>query len=324
VRRRQARLDKHHGFEGRLVAFIRLGRPQFLVGGFLLYGLGAAVACAAVAGVTLDARTYLLGQAAITAIQLMTHYANEYFDLAADRANLTPTEWSGGSRVLVSGALSPRVALRAAQVLRTVALLLAATVCFAGGRGGRVAAGALVGALVLAWAYSAPPLRLHSRGLGELTTAIVVTGLTPLVGFVLQSGGLAGAAGLARALLPLAGLQLAMLLAIEFPDAAGDAVAGKRTLVVRLGAAVAAGAYRALLVAIYGAIPLLLIGGLPGRAAVAAASLGPLAAWQFWVLGRGAWGEARRWEGMAFRAVAMLIGTTAAELAAFLWIIGRR
>ena len=48
----------------------------------------------------------------MTAAQLMTHYANDYFDLEADRANRTPTRWSGGSRVLPAGVLPPRVALR--------------------------------------------------------------------------------------------------------------------------------------------------------------------------------------------------------------------
>ena len=80
----------------------------------MLYGLGAAVATRQH---SLDVRAYVWGQAAITATQLMTHYANDYFDLAADRANTTPTQWSGGSRVLAEGALSPRVALWAARVL---------------------------------------------------------------------------------------------------------------------------------------------------------------------------------------------------------------
>ena len=298
-----------------LVAFVRLGRPQFLVGGFLLYALGATVAV--VAGATLALGPYLLGQAAVTAIQLMTHYANDYFDVAADRANLTPTQWSGGSRVLVGGVLSPRVAFHAARVLAIAGAALLVLVFV---RGQRPAAFALAAALALAWAYSAPPFRLHSRGLGELTTAIVVTGLTPLIGFLEQGGTWGDVMLLVAAQLPLMGLQFAMLLAIEFPDAAGDAAVGKRTLVVRLGAARAAALYRALLVAIYGAIPLLLTAGLPWQVALAAASMFPIAAWQWRALASGAWGEPKRWEAVAFRAVATLIGTTAAELVAYVWI----
>jgi len=83
---------------------LRMGRPHFLIGGLLLHWLGVALALASGAPLRLPA--LLWGQAAVTAIQLMTHYSNDYFDLAADRANPTPTHWSGGSRVL------PRVGWR--------------------------------------------------------------------------------------------------------------------------------------------------------------------------------------------------------------------
>src|SRR6478752_5666224 len=93
----------------KLVAFVRLGRPLFLGGGFILFGLGAAIAH--LAGHAIDLGRYALGQATVTAFQLMTHYANDYFDYAADRANATPTRWSGGSRVLPNAELPRHVAL---------------------------------------------------------------------------------------------------------------------------------------------------------------------------------------------------------------------
>jgi len=62
--------------------FIRLGRPIFLGGGFMLFGLGAVMAW--YSGARMNLATLLGGQIAVTAIQLMTHYSNEYFDLAAD------------------------------------------------------------------------------------------------------------------------------------------------------------------------------------------------------------------------------------------------
>ena len=94
-------------------AFVRLGRPLFLVGGFVFYGLGAAIAAyrARAAARAIDWRRYVWGQVAITATHLMTHYCNDYFDFDADRANATPTRWSGGSRVLPAGELPRAVAL---------------------------------------------------------------------------------------------------------------------------------------------------------------------------------------------------------------------
>ncbi len=317
-----------------LLAFIRLGRPHFLFGGFVLYGLGAAVAVTG--GATINPAAYALGQGAITALQLMTHYANDYFDLAADRANATPTRWSGGSRVLPSGALSPRVALLTAVVLAAVGAVLAILASIVAARAGADDAGGpdgwvavavfatLVSAGVLAWFYSAPPLVLHSRGLGELTTAIVVTGLTPLAGFLLTDGALSRANAmlpvLGAALFPLAGLQFAMLLAIEFPDAAGDAATGKRTLVVRWGTKATASLGRAILVMVYGSLPLLALGGLPTPVVVGGAVGFPIAAWQFVRLGGGAAGNPAGWESLAFRGVALVVITSIGELTAFAWL----
>ena len=166
----------------------------------------------------------------------------------------------------------------------------------------------------LAWGYSAPPLRLCARGLGELTTALVVTLLVPLFGYDLQAGALAAPIFFAAAL-PCA-LQFAMLLAIEFPDAAGDAAVGKRTLVVRLGALPAARLYAATTLAAFGALPLLARAGLPARVAAAPVLLAPIAIWQSVRVARGAYGDSARWGSVAFWAVALLIASAGVELAA--------
>jgi 1,4-dihydroxy-2-naphthoate octaprenyltransferase len=171
-------------------------------------------------------------------------------------------------------------------------------------------------ALLLAWSYSAPPLQLHSRGLGELTVALVVPGLTPLVGFYLQTGRLDGLSLLA--VVPLCCLQFAMLLVVEFPDAVGDAVAGKRTLVVRLGGARAARLHSVALLVAYAALPLLVLGGLPPVVAAVAALGTPLAAWQGWRVLHGAWKERNSWNGLALWSVVLLMGTATVELLAFL------
>lgn len=300
-----------------ILQFVRLGRPLFLVGGVLLHGLGVAMAL--YSGAALDGGALVWGQVAITAIQLMTHYSNDYFDVAADRANRTPTPWSGGSRVLVEDGLRPAVALAAALVLTGLALVaigvLGVTV-----RPGWGTFALLLLALVMAWAYSAPPFRLHSRGVGELSVAILVTGLTPLVGFYLQFGRLTLLPLLA--VTPLVCFQFAMVLAINLPDAAGDAVVGKRTLVVRRGAAGAARLYVLVLVAAYGVLPLLVAAGLPGLVALAICLPLPLAVWQGWRMGRGAWANPAEWSSLGFWSVGLLMGTAAVELAAFVALLG--
>src|SRR5581483_5295254 len=210
-----------------LVALVRLGRPEFLTGGLLMHALG--VAMARFAGAPIDLAALAACQLAITSTQLMTHYGNEFFDLGADLANPTPTRWAGGSRVLVEGRVSPSTALAAAALFGIVALAAAVLVAVVLNRGWLTLAPFVV-AIALAWSYSAPPLRLHSRGLGEATTALLVPGAAVLVGFWVQAGRLEAMPLLV--VLPLCLLQFGMLLLIELPDRVGDASVGKRTLVV--------------------------------------------------------------------------------------------
>jgi len=298
-----------------VIAFIRLGRPHFLFGGLLLHGLGVAMAL--YTGASLNLPALLWGQATISAIQLMTHYSNDFFDLAADRANQTPTHWSGGSRVLVEERLRPAVALAAAVGL-AIAALGAALGLVLVVHSGRLTLPLLALALLLAWGYSAPPVQLHSRGLGELTVALVSPGLVPLVGFYLQTGRFEPLPFLA--VLPLSCLQFAMLLAIEFPDAAGDAAVGKRTLVVRLGKARAARLHAGVLAASYAALPLLVVLGLAPAAAVAAGLSAPLAAWQGRRVLCAVKTSSPNWDSPAFWSIVLLLSAAAAETLAFLWL----
>jgi 1,4-dihydroxy-2-naphthoate octaprenyltransferase len=293
----------------RLGAFVKLGRPHFLVGGFLLFGLGSALAVAG--GARIDWAHYAWGQATITAAQWMTHYANDYFDLEADRANSTPTRWSGGSRVLVSGFVAPWIALATSLGLGAVALFAAGVLATLPNSPPWVLPLAVL-ILALSWFYSAPPIRLLSRGLGEATTALVVTLLTPLLGFYVQAGAVRPV--LFLACLPLCALQFSMLLTIELPDAEGDAAHGKRTLVVRRGAAWSAYRSAAILVATYCSLPILFWLGLEPTIALLAALPAPIALWQIMRLSRGAYRDPKHWEGLAFASVALLVTTSVAEL----------
>jgi len=287
------------------------------VGGFILNLLGVAIAI--YSGKSFNLAALIWGQIAITSTQLMTHYCNDYFDLEADRLNPTPTNWSGGSRMLPEGKLAPKVALRIALALAAIAfavnLILSIFI-----RPGLATFVLLVSMQLLAWFYSAPPLRLHSHGLGELTTTLAVTLMTPLTAYYLQAGMLTWLPVLA--VIPLCCYQFAMLLSIEFPDAEGDQLAGKGTLVVKLGAASSARLYVTLLLLALGVLPLLLLGGLPRLIAVAIAALCPLTFWQIWRIYRGDWHDLKRWNGLGFYSIVLLVATSAAELVAFVILIG--
>ena len=212
-----------------LLAFVRLSRPLFLYGGFAGVALGAAVA--AWSGRRLDVATYVWAQALVTAFHLMVHYANDYFDRECD-AGATRTAWSGGSGILVAGELQPRVALFAAVACAVLGLAVCARFALAGNP---VVALTGIGIFVFAWCYSAPPVRLAARRLGELDTVLVVAVLVPFAGYAAFAGRIDDP--ILTAVLAPAGAMFAMMLCVELPDANSDFLAGKRNLVVAWGPA---------------------------------------------------------------------------------------
>ncbi|KAB2858218.1 MAG: prenyltransferase [Anaerolineae bacterium] len=298
-----------------IIAFIRLGRFIFLTGGFILYGLGGAIAYSI--GTSIHWHIYLWGQAIVTLTQLMTHYSNDYFDFEADKANLTPTRWSGGSRVLPSGGLQPAVSLYAALILLASGLFLSFALT-AIEKPGPFTLPILLTASGLSWAYSSPPFRLHSHGLGEIAAVIILAFLAPLLGFYLQVGEIQKIAVLP--LPTLAFLQLNMLLSVHLPDVEGDVLVHKHTLIVLLGRQSARVLYTAALVMAH--IWLFIAGGLglPIEVQIAGSLPLPVALWQLWRIWRGAWFEQKHWENIAFISIGLLMSTAFLQLLAFVWI----
>jgi 1,4-dihydroxy-2-naphthoate octaprenyltransferase len=251
-------------------AWLRLGRPKFLLYSALLYGLGATLAVLRGAHVALG--PYLQGQLFISCVHLMTHYCNEYFDYEADRANPSPTAWTGGSRVLVEGLLPPSVSLGTAFVLLFSGVAMAVSMPNDDTRW------ICVCTVALAWFYTAPPLQLNYRGMGELSVAMVLHVLCPALAFRLQSPTVDPL--LALALFPSFILQIVRMVVMNLLDHEGDAVVGKRTLVLAVGATRAPYLYAAGQALAYGSLPLLVALGLPATVAFAIALTLPLSAWQ--------------------------------------------
>ncbi len=294
----------------RAAAVVRLGRPVFLLGGFALYGLGALAALRR--GYPFELGAFALGQLAVSSIQLMTHYSNDYYDYEADKANRTPTRWSGGSRVLVEGELPRDVALRAATAVGSLALLAAFTLLLRSpDRAGSV--GLLLIMQALAWSHAGPPLRLHSRGLGEPATALVVPLLTPLAGFLVQAGRFEPFPLMLSA--PLVLLQIAMLVTIEFPDHAGDRSVGKLSWVVLLGPERSARLVQGSILIAFMLAVLGLCFDVPSRGALFWLALAPLAAMLCIRLQRGDHRREAAWESLAFASVALFFLAILAQLA---------
>jgi len=292
--------------------FLRLSRPFFLLGGFLLFALGTSMAAAA--GHPVHFVPYLQGQAIVSMLQLAVHYSNEYFDAPGDALNRQRTAFSGGSGAIGTQGLPRPIALSSAVVCLALAALVAGRMIFAGGIASLswlVLAAIIIGA----WFYSAPPVRLMSTGVGEIAASLVVAGLVPAFAFTLQAGSLDSR--LVVALTPLALLHFAMLLNLEVPDEHSDREAGKRTLVVRWGVATALQLHAALVV---GALVLLAMGVLASRLPLSPAALAGLAAAavaHLWQVQRTP-PDGHRWRWVAGAGVGLFALTALAEAVGFL------
>jgi 1,4-dihydroxy-2-naphthoate polyprenyltransferase len=239
---------------GDIVLLIRLGRPKFLLESVLTVTCGVAVAV--YLGHPFLIGPWLAAQAFVSTTHLMTQYCNEYFDLEADSAHTGPTAWTGGSQVLAQGLLPARVSLSASFVLLFLAVAQLAVMPT---RTERVLCLVIV---ALAWFYTAPPIRLNYRALGEVTTAAVLILLCPALACLLQTGTLPPL--LFAVVGPLFLVMAARMIVMNFCDRDSDRSVGKLTLPNTLGPRRAAWLFAALQAAAYlGLLAVTVAGTLP-------------------------------------------------------------
>jgi 1,4-dihydroxy-2-naphthoate octaprenyltransferase len=167
--------------------------------------------------------------------------SNDIFDTlsGADEANLNPTQFSGGSRVLIYDLLTLRQLVAIDLGLFGATAAIGLYLVWATASQTLLLIG--VAGIALGIAYTAPPLKLVYRGLGEIAVAIGFGPIMLLGAYVVQAGSLSWEAALAS--VPVAILVALILYVNEIPDRVGDAAAGKRTLPVRLSADVVTGGY---------------------------------------------------------------------------------
>lgn len=207
---------------------LRTTRLPFLSATAVPVLLGIAVAASHGAFTWWTALLTLLGG---SLAHLAINVTNDIFDTlsGADDANTTPTQFSGGSRVAVYDLVTIRgLAVLAASLFGAAAviglLLVAVT-------GSMLLLWIGVAGIVVGVAYTAPPLKLVYRGLGEISVAIGFGPIMLLGAYVVQAGRLAWEPVL-LSLVP--GILIALILFVnEIPDRRSDAEAGKRTLPVR-------------------------------------------------------------------------------------------
>jgi len=217
------------GGSGLILDVIKLGRLRFSAFGALLYLFGALLAAAGGAGLVLD--RLACGYAILFTAQLSVSYSNDYFDFGADRY-AEPTAFSGGSGVLTRNPRLRGFARAFAVFLMAVSVAIATFSAVGFGFSPLFIAFVVAGNL-LGWYYSAPPMRLAYRGLGEAVMPLVIGLMMPGVGYFVTAGRLDGPFAVFAA--PAVLYALSFIVNVEMPDLEADITAGKRTLVARRG-----------------------------------------------------------------------------------------
>jgi len=229
---------------------LRATRLPFLSATIVPVVLGIAIA--ATHG-SFEPVTALLTVIGASLVQLGLNVANDVFDTVqgADDANVTPTRYSGGSRVIQYGLLSLRQMASMSAAFYLAAAGIGLLLLWLRGSPALVAIGVI--GLIVSVAYTAPPLRLVYRGLGEIAVAIGFGPLMLLGAYVVQTGGALSWEPVIASI-PIALLVALILYVNEIPDRRGDAHAGKKTLPVRLSQDWVIRGYDAAVIVAYGVL----------------------------------------------------------------------
>jgi 1,4-dihydroxy-2-naphthoate polyprenyltransferase len=226
---------------------LRTTRLPFLSATIVPVVLGIAIA--ARQG-TFDLVTAILTVIGASFVQLGLNVANDVFDTVqgADDANVTPTQYSGGSRVIQYGLVSLRQMATLSFIFYAAAGAIGAVLLALRGSTELLVIG-IVG-FIVSIGYTAPPLKFVYRGLGEIAVAVGFGPLMLLGAYVVQTRGALSWEPFVASL-PVALLVALILYVNEIPDRRGDARAGKRTLPVRLSKPTVIAGYNVAAVAAY-------------------------------------------------------------------------
>jgi 1,4-dihydroxy-2-naphthoate octaprenyltransferase len=215
----------------KLVTLFLASRPQFLTASISPVLVGSALGFAIAE--TFNWPLFLLALFGMMALHAGANIANDYFDSVSgnDWANKNVTPFSGGRQFIQQNILSPQATLAASFFCLTLGASLGLVILYLT-RSLFILILGLIG-LLGGFFYTAPPVKLGYRGVGEIAIAFLF-GILPVYGsYYLQTG--------AIDIIPLpaacvVGILIFLIILInEFPDLPADAAVNKKTLVVRLG-----------------------------------------------------------------------------------------
>ncbi|MBI2832623.1 MAG: 1,4-dihydroxy-2-naphthoate octaprenyltransferase [Chloroflexi bacterium] len=246
----------------KMKSWIMAVRPSSLTASMVPILLGTAIAWLTTG--TLFGGLFLLTLLAGLLIQAGTNIFNDYFDHKSgndevNREFVRP--FSGGSRVIQLGLLTPVEALVGAILLCSLSAAIGFYLTWA--RGPAILGLGMVG--LLCGVFYTGGFNWAKRGIGELLVGLNFGVLMTLGAYYVQAQSFSLIPVIAS--IPVSLLIIAVLYINEFPDYTADKQVGKNTLVVRLGRQRAVALYMAIMIGTYVSI---IIGVAAGALPVAA------------------------------------------------------
>lgn len=222
-------------------------RAPFLVATLVSIFLGTSIAW--VRNGIFNLEYFLLALFGGIFLHLGANIANDYFDHKSGNDEINKEfvrPFSGGSRMIQLGLLTPRQVLAAALTSFSMAFLIGLYLTWV--RGLFVLVLGLIG-MFSGIFYTGAPLNWAGKGIGEALVGINFGALMTLGAYYVQTTVLSLEPLVAS--IPVSLLIAAVLYINEFPDYSADKAVGKNTLVVRLGRNRAAFGYMLIVVGSY-------------------------------------------------------------------------
>lgn len=211
-----------------MIKIIKLGRPQFTFGILMYFLIGTLLAL--LLNAEFNLYKFIWGYLILFMASMATHYSNDYFDFRVDQFG-TRTPFSGGSGILVENPELKDLSKKLAYLFICLSIIIAAGFTLYYSFPITFFLFVLFGN-ALVWFYSAPPIKLSYRGLGEIGNL--------LNGFIMPGAGYFVTMGTIDLpfivfSIPFLFLQFMFTIGVEIPDLEGDRMGGKITWIVAKG-----------------------------------------------------------------------------------------
>jgi 1,4-dihydroxy-2-naphthoate octaprenyltransferase len=244
----------------KMAGWLKLSRPAFHLVGMLPFILGTVLAWRE-EGI-FHPVVFLLGILAVISIMLSTYYAGEHSDYQEDiiSQSIFKSRFAGGTGVIQEGVISGEEARHASIITLISATGIGIILQFGLNTGPYTIPMGILG-IICGFFYSTRPVRLVTKGVGEILIGFCYGWLPIATAFYIQTG-------YVHPLVHWMGVPVGLtifnvILLNEFHDYPADQATGKRNILVRLGiergiilySSVSVLAWMALFCAIYAGVP---------------------------------------------------------------------